>query len=266
MRRWRSSTRSLTAAAARSDRAWLRRRAYHIRERRGRRVALRANIRRGGNRGHRRAFSGRWCKCGHPPAILGSSGPERSAKLTGSRLTVAAGSGARHGRRSGPKFEGRAPQIVRRRLGDIRAWQRGGTRRGAVTPRERSFRLCEPTMSRLWPHAAGRLCQGLVPPPHDGVYHLHRARSHESGDGCPPVAHVNRLPVLLLPADVFATRAPDPVAAADRGFQRRTGNRERLPAAAVAVLRSHHATGAAGGGLSLAPMAGVDGPGDLRSR
>ena len=30
------------------------------------------------------------------------------------------------------------------------------------------------------------------------------------------LAHVNRLPVLLIPGDVFANRGPDPVSAADR--------------------------------------------------
>ncbi len=34
------------------------------------------------------------------------------------------------------------------------------------------------------------------------------------------LAHVNRLPVLFIPGDVFANRGPDP-AAADRGFRRR---------------------------------------------
>ena len=40
------------------------------------------------------------------------------------------------------------------------------------------------------------------------------------------VAHVNRLPVLLLPGDVFANRIPDPGAAAGRGFRRRHGQRQ----------------------------------------
>ena len=37
------------------------------------------------------------------------------------------------------------------------------------------------------------------------------------------LAHVNRLPVLLLPGDVFANRIPDPGAAAGREFRRRHG-------------------------------------------
>ena len=42
------------------------------------------------------------------------------------------------------------------------------------------------------------------------------------------LAHVNRLPVLFLPGDVYASRRPDPVLAADRGFRRRDGQRQRL--------------------------------------
>ena len=45
------------------------------------------------------------------------------------------------------------------------------------------------------------------------------------------VAHVNRLPVLLLPGDVFANRAPDPVLQQNRGLPGRNGERERLPSA-----------------------------------
>ena len=33
------------------------------------------------------------------------------------------------------------------------------------------------------------------------------------------LAHVNRLPVLFLPGDIFVSRDPDPVLAATRGFQ-----------------------------------------------
>ncbi len=42
------------------------------------------------------------------------------------------------------------------------------------------------------------------------------------------VAHVNRLPVLLIPGDVFASRRPDPVLQAGRGLRRRNGERQRL--------------------------------------
>jgi 3D-(3,5/4)-trihydroxycyclohexane-1,2-dione acylhydrolase (decyclizing) len=45
------------------------------------------------------------------------------------------------------------------------------------------------------------------------------------------LAHVNRLPVLFLPGDVFANRRPDPGAAADRGFRRRHGERRTTASA-----------------------------------
>ena len=50
------------------------------------------------------------------------------------------------------------------------------------------------------------------------------------------LAHVNRLPVLLLPGDVFANRAPRPGAAAARGLRRRHRHRQRrLPARSAAT-------------------------------
>ena len=54
------------------------------------------------------------------------------------------------------------------------------------------------------------------------------------------VAHVDRLPVLLLPGDVFASRRPDPVLQQVESFRRRHGIGERLLPPGVALLRSHH--------------------------
>ena len=59
------------------------------------------------------------------------------------------------------------------------------------------------------------------------------------------VAHVNRLPVLLLPGDVFASRAPDPVLQQVEDFADATVSRQRLLPAGVALLRPHHAARAA---------------------
>ena len=58
------------------------------------------------------------------------------------------------------------------------------------------------------------------------------------------VAHVDRLPVLLLPGDVFASRRPDPVLQQVESFRRRDDIGERLLPPGVALFRSHHAPGA----------------------
>ena len=60
-------------------------------------------------------------------------------------------------------------------------------------------------------HAADRLRQGEFPPPHDGRARPRSVRAPPTWSPPPALAHVNRLPVLLLPGDVFANRAPDPV-------------------------------------------------------
>ena len=55
------------------------------------------------------------------------------------------------------------------------------------------------------------------------------------------VAHVNRLPVLLLPGDVFANRRPDPVLQQVEDFADGTVSAQRLLPAGVALFRPHHA-------------------------
>ena len=55
------------------------------------------------------------------------------------------------------------------------------------------------------------------------------------------VAHVNRLPVLLIPGDVFANRRPDPVLQQVERLRRRNGERQRLLPSGVALFRPHHA-------------------------
>ena len=53
------------------------------------------------------------------------------------------------------------------------------------------------------------------------------------------VAHVNRLPVLFLPGDVFASRRPDPVLQQVEDFADAHGLGQRLLPAGVALLRPH---------------------------
>ena len=54
------------------------------------------------------------------------------------------------------------------------------------------------------------------------------------------LAHVNRLPLLLLPGDVFAGRGPDPVLATGRGFWRRHDFGQRLLSPCQPLFRSDH--------------------------
>ena len=64
------------------------------------------------------------------------------------------------------------------------------------------------------------------------------------------LAHVNRLPVLFLPGDVFISRAPDPVLQQVEDFERRHDQRQRLLPSRVALLRPHRASGAAAVGAA----------------
>ena len=77
------------------------------------------------------------------------------------------------------------------------------------------------------------------------------------------LAHVNRLPVLFLPGDVFANRAPRPGAAAARGLQRRHHHRQRRLPAGQPLLRPHHAARAAPD-RAAARLRHHDRPGRLR--
>ena len=77
------------------------------------------------------------------------------------------------------------------------------------------------------------------------------------------VAHVNRLPVLLLPGDVFAIRRPDPVLQQVERFRRRHGIGERLLPPGLALLRPHHAARADPHGAA-ARAVGADRSGRMR--
>ena len=59
------------------------------------------------------------------------------------------------------------------------------------------------------------------------------------------VAHVDRIPLLLIPGDIFASRRPDPVLQQVGGFRRRHDLGQRLLQAGVALFRPHHAARAA---------------------
>ena len=59
------------------------------------------------------------------------------------------------------------------------------------------------------------------------------------------LAHVNRLPVLFLPGDMFVSRAPDPVLQQVEDFHDGGVSAQRLLAPGVALFRPHRASGAA---------------------
>ena len=61
------------------------------------------------------------------------------------------------------------------------------------------------------------------------------------------LAHVNRLPVLFLPGDVYASRRPDPVLQQIEDFRRRNGVGQRLLPAGVALFRPDHPARAVAG-------------------
>ena len=61
------------------------------------------------------------------------------------------------------------------------------------------------------------------------------------------LAHVNRLPVLFLPGDVYASRRPDPVLQQVEDFGDGTVSAQRLFPAGVALFRPDHPAGAAAG-------------------
>jgi hypothetical protein len=88
-----------------------------------------------------------------------------------------------------------------------------------------------------------RLCQGQHAPPDDGVHDVDRPGATNMVTAA-ALAHVNRLPVLLLPGDVFRFARAGPGAAAGRGLPRRRRIGQRLLQAGVALFRSHHASGA----------------------
>ena len=67
------------------------------------------------------------------------------------------------------------------------------------------------------------------------------------------VAHVNRLPVLLLPGDVFASRRPDPVLQQVEDFGDGTVSANDCFQPGVALFRPDHPAGADHAGAASAP-------------
>ena len=88
-------------------------------------------------------------------------------------------------------------------------------------------------------HAAIAYREGAHAPADDGVHDVDRARARPTSLTAAATAHVNRLPVLLLPGDVFVSRAPDPVLQQVEDFHDGTRVGQRLLPAGVALLRSH---------------------------
>ena len=69
------------------------------------------------------------------------------------------------------------------------------------------------------------------------------------------VAHVNRLPVLFLPGDVFASRRPDPVLQQVEIILRRDRFGERRVPAGISILRPHYPAGAVAHRVACPPWA-----------
>jgi 3D-(3,5/4)-trihydroxycyclohexane-1,2-dione acylhydrolase (decyclizing) len=136
-------------------------------------------------------------------------------------------------------IDGRAAAAVRRRLGDLRPRQRRRLGEALYQVRDElpTYRAHN---EQAMAHAAIAFakasfrrrmmaCTSSIGP---GATNMVTAAA---------LAHVNRLPLLLLPGDVFANRAPDPVLQQVEDFRRRHGQRQRLLPAGVALLRPHHA-------------------------
>ncbi len=103
-----------------------------------------------------------------------------------------------------------ASRLVRRRVRDLRPRQRRRHRRGAVPASRRACRRYRAHNEQAMAHAAIAYAKA----------HFRRrmmACTTSIGPGATnlvtaaALAHVNRLPVLLLPGDIFVSRAPDPV-------------------------------------------------------
>jgi len=99
--------------------------------------------------------------------------------------------------------------VLRWCMGDLwsrqccRSW-RGASRRARC--------VAHPSRSQRAGHGPRRdcVCQADAPASRDGVHYLDRPRGYNLVTAA-ALAHVNRLPVLLLPGDVYASRRPAPV-------------------------------------------------------
>ena len=128
---------------------------------------------------------------------------------------------------------------LRRRVRHLRARQ---CRRASARRCIRCATSCRPIArrtSRAWPMprsplprpASAAACMAATSSIGPGATNMVTAAA---------LAHVNRLPVLLLPGDVFANRAPDPVLQQVERLRRRHGHGQRRVPPGVALLRPHH--------------------------
>ena len=140
-------------------------------------------------------------------------------------------------RRAARRAGRRRAAVLRRLLRDLRARQRRRDRRGAVRDPELADVLPGARTSRRWSTPPSGYARHEEPA---------RRRSHARrsiGPGATnmvtgaALATVNRLPVLLLPGDVFASRRPDPCCSSSEDPQARRRLGERLLPAGVALLR-----------------------------
>ncbi len=167
--------------------------------------------------------------------------------------------------------DGRAAEAVRRLLRDLRARQRGRRRAGAAAARDpgagrrdaaRACPTCWPATSRPW-------CTPRSPSPGSGTGSQTWVCTASVGPGSTnmvtgaALATINRLPVLLLASDTFATRRSAPVLQELEAPYGRGRDRQRRLPAGVALLRPGRARRAA----ALRPAlgdAGADRPGGDR--
>ncbi len=114
-------------------------------------------------------------------------------------------------------IDGEQGADLRRRLRHLRPWQRRRRRRGAARHQGYAARPTAPRTSRAWPMPRSPLprrasaAASWPAPPRSAPGALNMVTSAA-------LAHVNRLPVLFLPGDVFANRRPDPVLQQVEGF------------------------------------------------
>ena len=147
-------------------------------------------------------------------------------------------------------------------LGDLRAWQRLGARRGAVACPGHVPDLAR--AERADDGACGhRLCQDEEAQARAGGDQLDRARVDQPGDGggaraCEPAAGAAD------PVRHLRRPRPRPGAAADRGLRRRHGERERRAAPGEPLLRPDPAARTSADGAA-AGAGDDDGPGQLRA-
>ncbi len=134
---------------------------------------------------------------------------------------------------------GRGP-VLRRGLGDLRPRQCRRPGRSAARRPRRACRPGAPTTNRRMAHAAIAYAKAVAAPRAAWSAPPRSAPARPTWSPPPRLAHVNRLPVLFLPGDVYASRAARPGAAAGRGLRRRRRSRANdCFEPGVALFRPH---------------------------